>query len=346
MTIPRSILYMAILLAATASQGTSQVLAGPRGPVEFIGLKRWTAPELLEAIQRIDPDRPLHACAITMKSQLGFADAAVAVHYDSYSLDFLMSDAAEPYTVIIGVEGGTRVRYRTPGSETLPLPERWQALKSLAEGNFGTLVMAAEMFHSRHDPERVREHVEVVGIDPAHLDPIWEQIEAMDGERDRLLARALLERDESWSSRAAAAVVLVNFSAHDATWHDLISTLVHPETRVQGAAEAVLRGFLKAERHRPVRWTGAWEPLSALLDGTNPFAFQAVLGVLVATEIEPEFGKQLIRGASDLVLAHVGVAHEGTRETAMDLLTMVSGEDLGADPDAWSEWLSGLPDAF
>lgn len=346
MTIPRSIRCMAILLVATASQGTSQVLAGPRGPVEFIGLKRWTAPELLEAIQRIDPDRPLYACAITMKSQLGFADAAVAVHYDSYSLDFLMSDAAEPYTVIIGVEDGTRVRYRTPGSETLPLPKRWQALKSLAEGNFGTLAMAAEMFHSRHDPERVREHVEVVGIDPAHLDPIWEQIEAMDGERDRLLARALLERDESWSSRAAAAVVLVNFSAHDTTWHDLISTLIHPETRVQGAAEAVLRGFLKAERHRPVRWNGARQPLSALLDGTNPFAFQMVLGVLVATGIEPGFGGQLIRGASDLLLAHVGAAHEGTREPAMALLTRVSGEDLGADPDAWSEWLSGLPDGF
>ena len=270
MTIPQSLLCMTILFAATASEGASQVLAGPRGPVEFIGLKRWTAPELLEAIQRIDPDRPLHA----------------------------------------------------------------------------TLVMAAEMFHSRHDPERVREHVEVVGIDPADLDPIWEQIEAMDGEQDRLLARAILERDESWFSRAAAAVVLVNFSARDATWHDLVSTLIHPEARVQGAAEAVLRGFLKAERHRPVRWNGAWAPLTALLDGTNPFAFQVVLRVLVATEIEPEFGKQLIRGASDLLLAHVGAAHEETRGAAMDLLMMVSGEDLGAEPDAWSEWLSGLPDAF
>ena len=346
MTIPRSILCLAILLAVTASQGTSQVLAGPRGPVEFIGLNGWTAPELLEAIQRIDPGRPLHACAITMKSQLGFADAAVAVHYDSYSVDFLMSDAAEPFTVIVGVEDRARVRYRTPGSETLPLPARWQALKSLAQGNFGTLVMAAEVFHSRHNPERVRGHVQIVGIDPAHLDPIWEQIEAMDGERDRLLARAILERDESWSSRAAAAVVLVNFSAHDATWHNLVSTLIHPEAWVQGAAEAVLRGFLKAERHRPVRWNGAWAPLTALLDGTNPFAFQVVLRVLVATEIEPELGTQLIRGASDLLLAHVGAAHEETRGAAMDLLTMVSGDDLGAEPDAWSEWLSGLPDGF
>ena len=216
----------------------------------------------------------------------------------------------------------------------------------MAEETFGTLVTAAEMLHSRDDPQRVREHAEVVGIDPADLHPIWEQIEAMDGEQDRLLAREILERDESWSSRAAAAVVLVNFSAHDATWHDLVSTLIHPEARVQGAAEAVLRGFLKTERRRPIRWNRAREPLSALLDGTNPFAFQMVVRVLVATEIEPEFGRQLIRGASDLLLAHVGAAHEETQEAAMALLTMVSGEDLGANPDAWSEWLNGLPDAF
>lgn len=346
MTIPRSILCMAILLAAVASRGVGQVLAGPRGPVEFIGLERWRAPELLEAIQRIAPDQPLHACAVTMKSQLGFADAAVVAHYDSYSLEFLMSDDAEPYLVIVGIEDSTRVRYRTPGSETIPLPERWQALKFLAEENFATLVMAAEMFPSRHDLESVREHVEVVGMDPAGLAPIWEQIETMDGEQDRLLAHEILAHDASWSSRATAAVVLVNFSTHEAAWHDLVSTLIHPEARVQGAAEAVLRGLLQGRKVRPVDWYAAREPLMALLDGTNPFVFPTVLRVVVATEIERGFGRQLIRGASDLLLAHAGAAHEETREPAMALLTLVSGEDFGADPDAWAEWLNGLLEVF
>ncbi len=38
------------------------------GPVEFIGLERWDAKELLEAIRRLAPDKPLAACAVTMKS--------------------------------------------------------------------------------------------------------------------------------------------------------------------------------------------------------------------------------------------------------------------------------------
>jgi len=66
--------------------------------------------------------------------------------------------------------------------------------------------------------------------------------------------------------------------------------------------------------------------------------------VLAATGIEPAFGKQLIREAPDLLLAHVGAQHEITRQPAIDLLKAVSGEDFGADPEAWAEWLEGSLD--
>ena len=127
--------------------------------------------------------------------------------------------------------------------------------------------------------------------------------EVLDGEDDRLLASDVLARDASWSSRAAAATVLANFSEHDAAWHDLITTMTDPVERVRDAAEAVLKGFMQTESTRPVRWDPARESLAALLDGTNLF----------------------------------------TREAALGLLKIVTGEDFGADTAAWSEWLSGPP---
>ena len=103
-------LGMAILLAATPAQGVGQVLDGPQGPVEFIGLEHWSAKDLLETIQRIAPDRPLAGCAVTMRGELGFADAAV-FGYGAESLEALqlvMSGDAELYTVIVGVEDSAR----------------------------------------------------------------------------------------------------------------------------------------------------------------------------------------------------------------------------------------------
>lgn len=344
MTNLRSFVCMAVLLAGAPAHGVGQVLEGELGPVEFIGLEGWDAQELLETIRRLDPDKPLAACAATMTGQLGFADAAVFGYIDAVSPEQIMSGDAEIYTVIVGVEDGERVRFRTAGDETIDLPESWQSLKSVAEGNFRTIIMAGQFFQSRHDPESLRQRLEPYGIDPSAFDPTWAMIEVLNDEEDRLLAHQVLARDSSWSSRAAAASVLANFSGHDAAWHDLVLTLTDPQQRVREVADVVLKGFVETGESRPVRWDPARESLVALLDGTNAWATPTVLKVLAATELDRDFGRRLIREAPDLPLAYVGAEHEETRQPAIDLFRTVSGEDFGADPDAWSEWLGAPPD--
>ena len=340
----RAIPRVVVLLAVTASPGVSQVLEGPEGPVEIIGLERWTPQGLLDAIQQTAPDQPLHACSATMKFELGFADAAVFGWVDADSPEDFLSGDLERYTVIIGIEDRGRVRYRTPGTETIVLPPSWQALKSVAEKDLRTLQLATAMFHLRDDPESVRQRTEVFGLDTSGLARVWTMIEAVDSEQDRLLAHAILARDASWSSRAIAASVLVNFSEHDAAWHDLVSAMIDPEDRVKGSAQGALQAWIEADESRPVRWDAAREHLLAVLDGTSPYMFRTVLEVLAATASETTLAKELIREAPDLLLAHVGAQHEITRQPAIDLLKAVSGEDFGADSEAWAEWLDGPPD--
>ena len=344
MAILRLIPLMAVLLVATASPGAGQVLEGPEGPVEIIGLERWTAQGLLDAIQETAPDQPLHACAVTMKFELGFADAAVFGWVDADSPEDLRSGDLERYTVIIGIEDSDRVRHRTVGSETMDLPQSWQALKSVAEEDLRTLHLATAMFHLREDAEGLRQRTDVFGLDTSGLPRVWTMIEALDSEHDRLLAHAILARDASWSSRAIAASVLINFSDHDAAWHDLVAAMIDPEDRVKGSAEGVLQGWIQAGENRPVRWDAAREHLLAVLDGTSPYVFRTVLELLAATGSETTLARQLIREAPDLLLAHVGARHEITRQPAIDLLKAVSGEDFGADPEAWAEWLNGSLD--
>ena len=340
----RFIPRVAVFLAVTASPGIGQVLEGPEGPVEFIGLERWKASALLEAIQETAPDQPLGACSATMKYELGFADAAVFGWVDADSPEDFLSGDLERYTVIIGIEDRGRVRYRTPGTESIVLSRSWQALKSVAEDDLRTLQLATGMFHLRDDPESVRERTEVFGLDPNGLRRVWTMIEALDSEPDRLLAHTILARDASWSSRAIAASVLVNFSEHDAAWHDLVSAAIDPEDRVKGSAHGVLEAWIQAGETRPVRWDAAREHLLAVLDGTSPYVFRTVLDVLAATASETTLAKELIREAPDLLLAHVGAQHEMTRQPAIDLLKAVSGEDFGADSEAWAKWLEGSLD--
>ena len=170
-------------------------------------------------------------------------------------------------------------------------------------------------------------------------------IDRADGGRDRRLAHEVLARDASWSTRAVATLVLGNFTEHDTSWHGLLESLTDPQDRVGNVAQSLLQGLIYSDRRRPVEWSEAQVTLLALLDGTNPWDFDLVLAILVATDIDPEFGQRLAREKPDLLLAYAGAEHAGVRQRAIAFLKVISGEDFGTDLEAWTAWLNGRSDS-
>lgn len=339
MKILHAVSGLAVLFAMMAPQGTAQVIPGPRGPVEFIGLQDWNAQELFDAIQQVNPGRPFSACAVAMKEQLGFADAG--------AFGFSNVGSGSLYTVVVGVEDSTRVQYRVAGSETVALPESWQEVKAVVGEDVRTLRAAARAVNSRggifrlfNSPRRVARRE---GANPETLDRLLDFVKRADGEEDHRLARNVLDRDASWSSRAIATLVLSNFLDEDTSWHGLVGSAIDEHAQVSSVALYMLQGLAR-EKRNPVEWSGARAPLSAILGGTNPFGFRETLEVLVATAIDPEFGHQLIREGPDYLLAHAGAEHEYTRKPAIAFLQAVSGEDFGTDVEAWRAWIEGKRD--
>ncbi|MXW55704.1 MAG: hypothetical protein F4X22_05860 [Gemmatimonadales bacterium] len=332
--VPGMILLLA--LAVTAAPSASQMIEGPDGPVEFVGLQEWTARELFDAIQELAPELPFHACAAVMERDLGFADAA--------AMSYRTTGSDEVYTVVVGVEDATRVRPRTIGSDTLILPEALESLKAFAGENPGLLSLAAQVLYVRGDADRTAEVAERTGVDAEAFAEVWSLLDRADRRRDDRLALELLARDSSWETREVAAFVLSNFADRDATWHALVLSLTDPQGRVAAMAAGVLRGLtVTGDSPSPVDWTPAEEPLQALFDGTNPWHFATTLQVLVATDIEPEFGRRLARERPDLLLAFAGAEHRGTRASAIAFLQAISGKDFGTDVEAWTAWIHGQP---
>lgn len=338
MKFARAVPGMILLLAATAAPGLGQVIEGPDGPVEFVGLQEWTARELFDAIQELAPAQPFHACAAVMERDLGFADAA--------AMSYRTTGSDEVYTIVVGVEDATRVRPRTIGSDTLVLPEAMESLKAFAEENPGLLSRAAQVLYARGDADRTAEVAEwMMGIDAGALAQVWSLLDRADRRRDYRLALELLARDASWHTREVATLVLSNFVDRDASWHALLLAATDPVDRVAGMAGLVLRGLIPPDGSpRPVDWTPAEEPLLALFGGTNPWQFATTLNVLAATGIAPEFGRRLARERPDLLLAYAGAEHRWVRAPAVAFLQAISDEDFGTDVEAWAAWIHGQPD--
>ena len=325
--------YMAFCLF-TGSQIVGEVVEGPNGPVEFIGLENWTASNLFEAIKKkeTDPDKPFHACAAVMKYDLKYPDSApFGTFYPERPFhacavvmkqDLKFPDAAafgtfkpledgsqELYTVIVAVENRSFVRYRATGSESLELPESWQKLQAEVE------------VWQAYDP----------------IDTFVKNLKK--DEREHRLALEVLEKDESWSARLVAVIVVGQFPNKEESWHALADSLIDPDPKVRDWAEYRLIHFLNAEKAVPIDWVGARDTLRSLLGGTYPFAFKTILNVLSATEIDSKFARELVQERPKLLLGFVGAEHENTRQVALTFLKSISDEDFEQDVEAWRDWI-------
>ena len=88
-------------------------------------------------------------------------------------------------------------------------------------------------------------------------------------------------------------------------------------------------------------WAPAAENLRAILDGTNLFAIDPLMGVLARTEISPELADAIL-GDGRYVLAYLGSPNPLVRGNAYRFLRQISGLDFGHDADRWAEWIESL----
>ena len=330
-------LFAITLCFVLVSHGNAEVVEGPRGPVEFIGLENWTATELYKAIQEQDPDKPFHACAAVLKSDLEFADAAAFGFMKS-----LEDGTMNMYTVVVGIEDESGVQYRTPGNKTLDLPESWQELQTVVNEDFNTLaalVQARYQSIELNQPDKAPELATYFGANSETVDAVWKLIDSSYEKSDHQLALDVLEKDSSWTARAVATMILGYFHENDESWHGLADSLIDSDARVRNLAGRVLDGLVHTNKTIQVQWSDASETLTALFGGTNPFAFNQILTSLVATEIENEFAEVLVQKDPDLLLAYAGSEHEKFRTPALDFLKAVSGEDFGSNVESWKAWL-------
>ena len=317
-------------------QTGAQVVDGPQGPVEFVGLKQWKASELFEAIQEQEPGQPFHACAAVLKSSLEFPDAAAFIYIDTQP-----DGSMEFYTVVVGVEDSSGVRYRTPGSETLDLPEAWQKLQKVVEEDFNTFSAAVYTRYSYPDSKSAKELAVQMGANSETFDEVWKLVGGTFEETDHKLAFDVLANDASWTARTVATMVLGHFPESESSWHGLVGARIDPDFRVNYVAGKVLQAFIRSEKAVPVEWSDARGTLLALFGGTNPFAFNDILDLLVATEVGTEFAQELTRESPRLLLAHVAADHEEFRKSAHTFLKAISGKDFGKDVEAWETWIAG-----
>lgn len=302
-----------------------------RGRVEFVGLTRQTAAQVLKRAAEADPSGKLQLCAPCLKAA-GFADIAIAL--------FVGDDGKSAYTVVTVVEkeDAARVRYRPvpPEADAVAIPG-WA--NGLAAARDRMLLDAAVQTYGhflggRLDKARdVAKHFE---RDPAQVAAVWEFLKARAKPADRDLAAWAVAQHGDPAHRCLAAAILMNFPDSDLTWWLLADAQRDPNGMVHSAATQALTVLAK-HRARAVDWGPAAPTLRAILAGTNPFAYLPTLDLLVATKASPDLAPVLL-AESDLLRAHLKAEHGPSRAGAEAFVRHLGAKDV-KDAAGWGAWL-------
>lgn len=328
--------FALLLLAATPTLPACAQDPSPAESVEVVeilGLRDWTPQMVADSVARHAPGVTLAdaACAVVLRDQVGFANAA--------AINVTFADSDTTWMVIPVVEPALAHLVRPREYATREgKQDRWADVLSILEADF----------RSPHDLQ----HAKVIFGDAKRIggQPVAESTLALrsairvhDAPEDFALARSTVLADSSSENRAVAAFVLSNFPERDETYHLLAEGLRGLGDSGTSMAGMVLSALARSDLARPVDWEPARDALTALLGGTNLFAYGTLLEALVATDIDRQLGADLARVNPGLLLDHVGARNPLSRGPAHRFLVHVAGEDPGPSREAWTVWLEADP---
>ncbi len=322
------LIWMALLGLVGAVLG--QVLEIPKGQVEFIGLKSWTAKQLYDKLVEVDPRNPL--CMVGL-DKLGFAASSVNKEFQGDRM----------FTLVIAVEPqfADRIKRRPLPLEGLPAVDRWADVLESIRLNLDDYMTALQLYDYRLSG-KIETALQKFGayLDPVTTKKIWVDIAKLNDGKDKELAAWIIMNDKDVDHRIAAASVLANFHQSDSTWWALMEAMRYDDM-VGAAADGLLKALSRAFP-RNVDWAPMAASIRALLDGTNPTHFFTTVRVLTQTRIAERFAEPLLSNGGSLLVDCLGASREQERAPVRQLLTHLAGKDLGPAPAAWTEWIATL----
>ena len=287
---------VAALIAFAVSSGSAvgQQVETPEGPVEFVGLHRWTIEMIQDSMRVHAPGKPLGHCAGVLRD-LGFPSAQAL---------YMTSPDRPPSTLVILVEpqDSALVRYRVPRTRARGPMKAWGPAYRILRDHVMAFQAAAQGFGIHAVGDTIRERL-ILGLHPkdsSQVRGLWDFLEKSRSPETAASAERILLEDANVENRRVAAAILGAQRGRVRTWYALVQGLRDSSELVAAAAEMGLTSLSAGPQSR-IDWQPALADIRAVLDGTNVLALRTALIVLTKTSIDRKLAPNLLRPNGGLV---------------------------------------------
>jgi len=349
-----SLIALVLPSSSTSAQSmgkrTNIVMQGNSTTIEILGLRQWTIAMLNDSLRKYQghdlTTQGAHGCAVTLRHDLRFPDAAVMGMESKYGGEYWLITLVEP-------QDSNRVRPRRLANDTTGGRPEWAEGRRLLRENselFGLIsrdvtgeALRKSPNSSRESPAAEQEPANDSGQAPIlrYQRAVRRWLVARQNRDDFGIALEILRNSPNQYDRQIALIVILPFLDDDRTWTALSQTLVESEGPIQRMGFSLFSSLLASGR-RPKDMNAVLPALHAILDGASQFLMPRVMTLLLGMQLDTAHAAPLLKNGGQMLLAYAGASHRGARGPALELLATLSPRNYGRDVDRWKRWVESL----
>ncbi|HBQ61120.1 MAG TPA: hypothetical protein DD671_16245 [Balneolaceae bacterium] len=313
------------------------VEASPDYYLEFIGLKNYTAQQVVDSMRAkqgntITGAKVLNACSAVMQRDLGFEYSSSKFVNPNYG-----------YITLIESKPDYGVVEKSLPKDSLAIIEHWfpdgkdisdpvnkfsmnfylQFLRTDGE----KLSMKYKLIYNKYATEEEREFT----------DGILSHINQLDMSKELPLARETLRSDGNLANRYMALIILMRSMPTNNDLGLIFEQYFYNDNHLKSFSTYVLRESIKL---RPdFDWSNTTHSVRNLINGAAVHDYDTILKILTDNNFSPELADQVLDPRSPILQDYLNAYESSMSEKALNLIKQLSGDKVNNKKEA-NQWLA------
>jgi len=311
--------------------------ASPNYYLEFIGLKNFTAQQIVDSMrvkqsEAIIGARVLNACSAVMQNDLGFEYSSTNYVRPNYGYITLI-ESKKDYGII----------EKAIPKDTVATYKHWNI-----EGKDLSIFQNQTALHFfiqflRTDGEKISMKMKIIynqyaeDSEKKFSDGLIDHINSLDMTEALPLARQTLKSDGNLVNRYWAMLIMMRTVPNDEDLKLLFDQYYYDDNRLKSYNTYILRETLKLRDN--ITWNRYSSEIQNLINGSGIWDYDVILKFLTDNKIDPNLASDVLNPASPILQDYLNAYETGKSETALKFIKTLSSEEVKNKAEA-NQWLA------
>lgn len=320
----------------TLQERSNLVQTSPDYYLEFIGLKTYTAQQIVDSMRAKQPEaiigaRVLNACSAVMQRDLGFEYSSTNYVRPNYG-----------YITLIESKRDYGIIEKEIPKDTIPTYSHWNIEgKDLSDFTNQTALHFLIQF-LRTDGEKINMKMKILynqfaeDWEKKFSNGLVDHINSLDLTTELPKARQVLRSDGNFVNRYWALLIMMRTVPNDEDLKLMFDQYYYDDNRLKSYTTYVLREVLKLRNGVP--WSQYSVQIHNLINGAAIWDYGKILEYLTENKIDSGLAQNILDPVSPILKDYLNAYEEDNSKKALDFIKLLSSSTVKNKEEA-NEWL-------